>query len=220
MAGTMMRVLRLLLLLSLGGLPALSGTTVAAAERTSMTTETLPNSIYAVPLQTMQAQGGTSTTLAQYQGDVLLLVNTASHCGFTPQYQGLEALNKKYQAQGLRVLGFPCNDFGGQEPGSEQEIVKFCSTKFDVTFPLYAKLHTKGPAKAPLYRYLTESPHSAFKGDVKWNFEKFLIGRDGRIMARFPSKVKPDSPELISALEQALAAPKQAASKGAEQSAH
>jgi len=181
---------------------------IARAERTTMTTQTLTQSIYDVPVKTMQAQGGKTETLAQYKGDVLLIVNTATYCGNTPQYKALEELYEKDKASGLRVLGFPCNDFAGQEPGTEAEITQFCNTKYHVTFPLYAKIHTKGPEKAPLYHYLTEGEHAPFKGDVTWNFEKFLVGRDGRIVARFAPKTKPDSPEVTAALEKALAAGK------------
>jgi glutathione peroxidase len=159
------------------------------------------NSIYDIPLKTIQEQ---PASLAAHKGQVLLVVNVASKCGHTPQYTGLEALHQKYQEKGLRVLGFPCNDYGKQEPGTNEEIVEFCSTKYKVTFPLYDKLHTKGPEQHPLYRLLT-GPGSPFPGDVAWNFEKFVIARDGAIAARFNSAVKPDAPELIAALEQELA---------------
>ena len=129
----------------------------------------------------------------------------ASQCGFTKQYTGLEAVWRKYQDQGLVVLGFPCNDFGAQEPGTTAEIKQFCSTKFDVTFPLFDKLHVKGDGQHPLYAALT-GPESPAPGPVKWNFGKFLIGRDGKILARFESKVAPDSAELSKAIEDALAA--------------
>ena len=144
-------------------------------------------------------------TIGAYQGKVLLIVNVASKCGFTPQYTGLEAVYEKYKDKGLVVLGFPCNQFGSQEPGTNEEIKQFCSTKYNVTFPLFDKIDVNGPNRAPLYVLLagTDSP---FPGDIKWNFTKFLIGRDGRILNRFDSKVKPDSPEMISAIETALAA--------------
>jgi glutathione peroxidase len=173
----------------------------AFGEDPAMTTTT----VYDIPVLPMKAAGDSTTTLRAYKGDVLLLVNVASKCGFTPQYEALEALHRKYKDQGLRVLGFPCNDFGGQEPGTELEITTFCKTKYDVTFPLYAKLHTKGPDKSPLYQYLT-GDGSPVPGDVKWNFEKFLISRDGRIVERFRSATKPDSPELTAAVEKELAA--------------
>jgi glutathione peroxidase len=162
--------------------------------------------IYSIPVAKMKADGGgdTTATLAPMKGEVMLIVNVASKCGNTPQYKDLEAMNRKYAPRGLRVIGFPCNDFGGQEPGTEEEIVKFCRTNYDVTFPLYAKLHTKGPEQSPLYKYLTEGVEG-MTGEVKWNFEKFLVGRDGKVVARFPSKVKPDSPELVAAVEKELA---------------
>jgi glutathione peroxidase len=144
------------------------------------------------------------TSLKAYAGKVVLLVNVASKCGFTKQYTALEALYKKYQDKGLVIVGVPSNDFGGQEPGSAEEIVNFCKSKFDVTFPLMAKVHVVGAEKCPLYAALT-GPDSAFPGDVKWNFQKFVIGRNGVLVARFESKVKPDSTELVQAVEAALA---------------
>ena len=158
--------------------------------------------IYTIPLKDID---GKDATLKTYAGKPLLIVNVASKCGFTPQYAGLEAVWRKYKDQGLMVLGFPCNDFGSQEPGTTAEIKQFCSAKFDVTFPLFDKLHVQGDGQHPLYTALTgaESPVS---GPVKWNFGKFLIGRDGKILARFDSKVTPDSPELTKAIEDALAA--------------
>jgi glutathione peroxidase len=150
---------------------------------------------------------GKDTSLKQYQGKVLLIVNVASRCGFTPQYTGLEALHRKYKDQGFTVLGFPCNDFGAQEPGTNKEIKEFCSTNFDVTFPMFDKLHVKGAEQHPLYTALS-GKDSPFPGDVKWNFGKFLVGADGRILARFDSKVAPDSTELVGAVEKALAVKK------------
>jgi len=158
--------------------------------------------LYTIPLKDID---GKETSLKTYAGKPLLIVNVASQCGFTKQYTGLEAVWRKYQGQGLVVLGFPCNDFGAQEPGTTAEIQQFCSTKFDVTFPLFDKLHVKGDAQHPLYATLA-GKDSPFPGDVKWNFGKFLIGRDGKIIARFDSKIAPDSPELTQAIEAALAA--------------
>lgn len=143
---------------------------------------------------------GKDTTLKAYAGKVLLIVNVASECGYTPQYEGLEALYEKMKAQGLVVMGFPCNDFGGQEPGSEAEIKNFCSTRFKVTFPMFSKVAIKGEGKSPLY----EALQSAVGGEVGWNFEKFLIGKDGKVLQRFTSDVEPDSPELKAAIEAAL----------------
>lgn len=159
------------------------------------------NSLYDIPLKDIN---GKPASLAAYKGQVLLIVNVASKCGFTPQYAALEALHEKYKDKGLRVLGFPCNDYGSQEPGSNEEIVQFCTSKYNVTFPLFDKLHTKGPEQHPLYLLLTGST-SPFPGDVGWNFEKFVIAKDGTIAARFKSKVKPDSPEVLAAINQELA---------------
>lgn len=146
---------------------------------------------------------GKDTSLKAYAGRVVLLVNVASKCGFTKQYAGLESLYGKYRDRGLVVLGFPCNDFGGQEPGTESEIKAFCTATFQVTFPLLAKGHVKGPDQHPLYAALT-GPGAAFPGDVKWNFGKFLIGRDGQVAARFDSRTGPESEELVKAVEAAL----------------
>jgi glutathione peroxidase len=158
-------------------------------------------SLYDIALKDIDGQ---ATSLKAYKGQVLLVVNVASKCGFTPQYSGLEALHQKYQGKGLRVLGFPCNDFGAQEPGSNQEIKSFCSSQYQVTFPLFDKLHVKGPEQHPLYAALT-GKDSKLPGEVKWNFGKFLIGRDGQLIQRFESKAAPDSPELRQAIEAALA---------------
>lgn len=148
---------------------------------------------------------GTTETLAQkYPGKALVVVNTASKCGYTKQYAALEALYQKYKDQGLVVVAFPSNDFGGQEPGTDEEIKTFCETKFNVTFPIKKKMSTAGETKSPLYRALT-GPSSAAPGEVAWNFEKFVIGRDGAIVARFKSKVTPDSPEMEEAVQKALA---------------
>lgn len=152
---------------------------------------------------TVNAADGTSKQLETYQGDVLLLVNVASECGLTPQYEGLEALHRKYREQGLRVLGFPCNDFGGQEPGSMEQIQEFCKMKFGADFELLEKVKILGDDKHPLYTYLTT--HSEPTGDVAWNFEKFLIARDGQIAARFNPRVTPEDADLIAAVERELA---------------
>jgi glutathione peroxidase len=148
---------------------------------------------------------GKDTTLGAYKGKVVLIVNVASHCGFTPQYQTLEAVYKKYKDQGFVVLGFPCNQFGGQEPGTNEEIKQFCTSKYDVTFPLFDKIDVNGANRHPLYVSLAGDA-SPFPGNIKWNFTKFLIGKDGKILHRFDSKVKPDSPEATAAIEAALAA--------------
>jgi glutathione peroxidase len=172
----------------LGGLLMISTATAQAA-----------TDLYNVPLQTID---GKPATLADYKGKTLLIVNTASQCGYTPQYEGLEAVYSKYKSKGFVVLGFPSNDFGGQEPGSNAEIKKFCQTKFKVDFPMFTKAPVKGDAKQPLYAYLTQN--SPIKGEIKWNFEKFLISPDGRVVGRFDSKVKPDDLALSSAIEHNL----------------
>jgi glutathione peroxidase len=160
--------------------------------------------LYSIPLKTIDDR---PATLQAYAGKVLLIVNVASQCGFTPQYEGLQSLYQKYQARGLEVLGFPSNDFGQQEPGTEAEIKEFCSSRYHVTFPMFSKIHIAGSEPHPLYAALTgkDSPKA---GPVQWNFGKFLIGRDGRILARYDSDTEPDSAELTKAVESALAASK------------
>lgn len=149
---------------------------------------------------------GKPTSLKQYEGKVLLVVNVASACGYTKQYKPLEAVYRKYKDQGLVVLGFPCNDFGGQEPGTPDDIKTFCSSKYDVTFPLFEKIKVKGGAgQHPLYASLT-GKESPFPGEVKWNFGKFVIGRNGAIVARFASGDEPDSEAVTKAIEGALKA--------------
>jgi glutathione peroxidase len=146
---------------------------------------------------------GKETSLSAYSGKVVLLVNVASKCGFTKQYTGLQKLYEDNQAKGLVVIGFPCNNFGGQEPGTIEEIQEFCSTKFNVTFPIMDKIDVKGKDQHPLYTALT-GKDAAFPGDVKWNFGKILIGKDGKPLARFESGTKPDSKELSDAITAAL----------------
>jgi glutathione peroxidase len=163
--------------------------------------ETMPN-VYEIPLKDIN---GKDTSLKSYQGKVLLVVNVASQCGLTPQYKALEAAHKKYHEKGFNVLGFPCNDFGQQEPGTNEEIKTFCSTKYNVTFPLFDKVHVKGAAQHPLFATLT-GKNAAYPGDIQWNFGKFLIGRDGKVLKRFEPKVAPDAPEVVQAIEAALAA--------------
>jgi glutathione peroxidase len=159
------------------------------------------STLYDIPLKDIN---GKSTSLKAYKGKALLVVNVASKCGYTPQYSALEAIQKKYKNKGLVVLGFPCNDFGSQEPGTNEEIQQFCSSKYNVTFPLFDKLHVKGPEQHPLYKALT-GEDAPFPGEVKWNFGKFLISKDGKIVKRFESKTTPDSPEVTEAIEAALA---------------
>jgi glutathione peroxidase len=148
---------------------------------------------------------GKDVNLADYKGKVVMLVNVASRCGFTPQYKGLEALYKKYSDQGFVIIGFPANNFKSQEPGSNEEIKQFCSEKYNVTFPMMSKISVKGDDKAPLYKYLTEDTGD-FKGDIGWNFTKFLVDRNGQVFARFASKTTPEDAQVTGAIEKALAA--------------
>ena len=149
---------------------------------------------------TLNAIDGAPAPLSAYRGKVVLLVNVASYCGYTPQYQGLEALYEKYKNRGLVVIGFPANNFGAQEPGTNAEIKDFCERTYHVKFPMYAKISVDGPDKAPLYQYLT----SAMGGDIQWNFTKFLVARDGKLLARFEPAMTPESSEVTAAIEKAL----------------
>jgi glutathione peroxidase len=149
---------------------------------------------------------GNEVDLARYKGKTVLIVNVASKCGFTKQYAGLEKLYQEHKDAGLVVLGFPANNFNGQEPGSDEEIKSFCSDTYGVTFPMMSKISVKGTDKAPLYRYLTESSTAGeFAGEITWNFNKFLIGKDGKIIARFASNVAPEDPKLVEAVKGDLA---------------
>jgi glutathione peroxidase len=156
-------------------------------------------SLYNLSVKTIDDQ---EQKLDQYAGKVLLIVNVASYCGYTSQYRGLEQLYQKYRQRGLEVLGFPCNDYGTQEPGSNEQIKTFCETRYGVTFPLFDKLHAIGSQKHPLYAYLTRE--SKPSGEVSWNFEKFLIDKQGRCIGRFKSSVTPESSELLTAIKAAL----------------
>ena len=154
---------------------------------------------------TLNSITGQPTPLAQYKGKVVMVVNVASKCGFTPQYKGLEALYKKYESKGLVILGFPANNFMSQEPGTNAEIQSFCSRTYNVTFPMFSKISVKGSDQAPLYQFLTDKKaNPTTGGDIGWNFTKFVVGRDGKILARFDSAVDPESPEVIKAVEAAL----------------
>ncbi len=153
---------------------------------------------------TLPSIDGQPMPLSGFKGKVVLLVNVASRCGFTPQYKGLEALYEKYKDQGFVILGFPANNFGSQEPGTNQEIKTFCSSKYSVTFPMYSKVSVKGSDQTPLYQYLTQQADPTHSGDIKWNFTKFLVDRDGHVVQRFESAVTPDSPAVVSAVESAL----------------
>jgi glutathione peroxidase len=148
---------------------------------------------------------GKTVPLSAYKGKVLLIVNVASKCGFTPQYKGLEEIYNRYKAKGLEILAFPCNDFGSQEPGSNEEIKTFCSTSYKVTFKLFDKIKVLGNEKSPLYVKLTDNDITE-KSDIKWNFEKFVINKHGDIIARFKSKIEPTSEDLTSVIDKELAA--------------
>jgi glutathione peroxidase len=164
--------------------------------------ETQQRSIHDIELSTLN---GKPASLSTYGGKVVLAVNTASKCGFTPQYGGLQKLYDTYSSRGFTVLGFPSNQFFHQEPGSAEEIQSFCSINYGVTFPMFAKLDVKGPGQHPLYAILSDFPDDAGKaGNVTWNFEKFLVGKDGRVARRFRSKVVPEDPRLIEAIESLL----------------
>ncbi len=148
---------------------------------------------------------GNQVKLEQYRGKAVMIVNVASRCGFTPQYEGLEAIYRKYKDQGFVVLGFPANNFKGQEPGTDQEIKSFCSTKYDVTFPVFSKISVKGDDQHPLYKYLTgKETNPQFPGEITWNFNKFLLDKTGRVVARFDSKERPESEKVMQSIEQAL----------------
>ncbi|GHJ48691.1 glutathione peroxidase [Catellatospora sp. TT07R-123] len=161
-------------------------------------------SIYDVQIKTLQ---GADADLAQYRGRAVLIVNVASKCGLTPQYTGLQQLAADYADRGLVVLGVPCNQFGGQEPGSAVEIAEFCDVNYGVTFPMTEKVEVNGDGRHPLYDLLTAVPDAAGEaGDIQWNFEKFVIGRDGQVTARLRPRTTPESAELVGAVEKALAA--------------
>ena len=148
---------------------------------------------------------GKDVDLAQYKGKVVMIVNVASKCGLTPQYEQLEALYDKYKAQGFVILGFPANNFNGQEPGTNEEIKFFCQEKYEVEFPLFEKISVKGEDQAPLYQYLTsEVTNGEFAGDIQWNFQKFLVGKDGKVIAKFAPRTKPDEAEVVEKIEAAL----------------
>lgn len=174
----------------------LLGTSLMAAEKT----------VYDFTLNSIEGQ---ATPLSSFQGKIVLLVNVASRCGYTPQYAGLEALYEKYKDRGFVIVGIPANNFGAQEPGSNQEIKTFCTAKYHVTFPMMAKVSVKGSDIIPLYAFLTDkSANPSTGGEIGWNFTKFLVGPDGKVIARFDSAVEPASKELTAAIEKALASRK------------
>lgn len=173
---------------------------LAALASAALAVSAFATPIQDIPFKTMD---GKDASLKDYAGKTILVVNVASKCGLTKQYPALEALYKKYSPQGFVILGFPCNDFNGQEPGTNEQIKQFCSSTYNVTFPLFDKVHVKGAEQAPLYAALT-GPTAKFPGDVKWNFGKFLISKDGEVIARFEPRTTPDDPAVISAVETAL----------------
>lgn len=182
--------MRVLLALLIGGLFMQISTVTAAPSE---------GSVYSHKVKNIDGQ---DVDLSSYKGRTLLIVNTASQCGYTKQYDGLEALYSKYKDKGLVVLGFPSNDFGGQEPGSNTEIKKFCQTRFKVDFPMFAKGPVKGTEKQPLFKTLTATAPET--GEIKWNFEKFLVAPDGKVVGRFDSKVTPEDPKLVQSIESQL----------------
>lgn len=192
----MQSILSMLIPVLLG--PLLAGISIA----TVAAPETKVNSVYVFAMKNID---GKTISLSAFKGKVLLIVNVASRCGHTPQYKGLEALYRRYKDRGLVILGFPANNFGQQEPGTDAEIKAFCTTKYDVTFDMFSKISVKGPDQHPLYRFLT-SPETdpKFSGEVQWNFQKYLLDRNGSIRGKFAPAVEPLSDELTSAIEQAL----------------
>lgn len=154
----------------------------------------------------MRSLDGKEVDMGKYQGKVVMIVNVASKCGLTPQYEQLQAISEKYEPKGLAVLGFPCNQFGAQEPGTAQEIKEFCRTKYGVSFPIFAKIEVNGEDACPLYKHLTSlDTKPKGPGKIDWNFEKFIVGRNGEVVARFAPKTKPDAPEVIKVIEAELA---------------
>ena len=153
---------------------------------------------------TLNSIDGKPSPLADYKGKVVLLVNVASQCGYTPQYSALESIYEKYKDQGFVILGFPANNFGAQEPGSNEEIKTFCTRKYSVTFPMYSKISVKGADQAPLYAYLTKDTAPGISGEIKWNFTKFLVDKNGNVVQRFEPAVTPDSKDVTGAIEKQL----------------
>ena len=159
-------------------------------------------SVHGIPLRTLS---GEPATLGELAGKTLLVVNVASRCGLTPQYEGLERLQRTYEDRGFSVVGFPCNQFGGQEPGTAEEIQTFCSTTYGVSFPLFEKIEVNGPSRHPLYAELTATPDmNGDAGDIQWNFEKFLIGPGGAVIGRFRPPTQPEAQEILTAIEASL----------------
>jgi glutathione peroxidase len=180
---------------------AFATTTATANDTEHQAAKTTP-----LDLEMKTLDGKTINLAKKYQGKVVLLVNVASKCGLTPQYEQLQALHEKYADQGLAIVGVPCNQFGNQEPGTAKEIAEFCQSRFGVEFDMLAKVDVNGDNAAPLYKYLTsEETNPKFGGKISWNFEKFLFNRQGQLVARFSPRVKPDAPEVVAAIEAELA---------------
>jgi len=186
----------------LAGIFSLFAALAAAQDSPPADEAARPGSIFAIPVRTM---AGVDTTLGAYRGNVILIVNVASKCGFTPQYEELQALYERFAERGFLVLGFPANNFLNQEPGTNQEIMEFCRVNYGVTFPMFEKISVKGKDQHPLYAYLTsKQTNPEHGGDIGWNFDKFLIARDGRIVDRFGTRTKPLDPKVLAAIEKEL----------------
>ncbi len=205
----MLRIVKLTLCVTL---LAVSASAFATAEESKKTDKKKPASanaekkVHPIYGQTMKSLTGKETKLSQFRGKVMLIVNVASECGATPQYDPLQGLHKKYAEKGLAVVGFPCNQFGGQEPGTESEIASFCKKNYGVEFDMFGKIDVNGDKAAPLYKYLTSKESGLEKdGPIRWNFEKILVSRNGKPVARFATGVDPDSEEVIKAIEAELA---------------
>jgi len=181
---------------------SIASLSVVKAITTKSQPATNPGAYASVYDFTMKDIDGKEVKLGAYKGKVLLIVNVASRCGYTPQYEGLQKLYTTYKDKGFVILGFPANNFLGQEPGTNEEIKEFCSLKYGVSFPMFSKISVKGDDKHPLYKYLTENPENG--GEITWNFNKFLVSKDGKILAHFSQKDKPEDPKVVEAIEAAL----------------
>ncbi len=185
---------------------ALAVTALVGARVTGAPAKPKRQAVSPLLYRTVTAIDGSKVNMGRYQGQVLMIVNTASKCGNTPQYADLERIYRKYRDQGFVVLGFPANNFGGQEPGSNEEIQRFCTSEYNVSFPMFSKISVKGEDKHPLYQRLTDpKKNPGFSGEIEWNFAKFLVNRKGEVVARFPARQKPTEPEVIAAIERELA---------------
>jgi len=194
------------LVIALASVSPMAHAEEAAKSPTTQPTQEEAKAVPAALNFKMKNLAGKETDLSKYQGKVVMMVNVASACGLTKQYKPLEELNKKYKDQGLAILGFPANNFGAQEPGTDAQIAEFCETKFGVGFDMFSKISVKGDDKAPLYKFLTEQDAIGKKGgDITWNFEKFLLNRKGEVVARFAPRTEPDSAEVVQAIEAELA---------------